>query len=38
MPRQAFANLIFTSRAFAGLLAAKGYRVFARTMSPVPLG
>jgi hypothetical protein len=38
MPRQALANPIFTSRAFAGLFAVKGYRVFAMAMSPVPLG
>jgi len=37
-PRQALANPIFKSRAFAQLLAAKGYRVFGTAMSPASLG
>jgi hypothetical protein len=35
---QALANPIFTGCAFARLLAAKGYRVFATAMSPESLG
>jgi hypothetical protein len=35
---QALANLIFTGRAFAWLLAAKGYRVFAIAVSRASLG
>jgi hypothetical protein len=37
-PRQALANLIFTSRAFALFPAAKGYRVFGTVMLVTSLG